>query len=143
MLRIRAMRPEDYPSLVALWRDAGLPSRPEGRDARAHIEREMEGPSSIFLVAEVDGRMVGAVLGTHDGRKGWINRLAVHPAHRGKGIGKMLVEAVEHILEEKGILISCALVEEWNQDSLEFFEEIGYIRHDDIMYLSKRKGQWV
>jgi len=76
---IRELSIGDYDALVALWDESGLPYKPAGRDARGHIARELEGPSSIFLVAEVDGKLAGAVLGTHDGRKGWINRLSVAP----------------------------------------------------------------
>ncbi|RLE35904.1 GNAT family N-acetyltransferase [Candidatus Acetothermia bacterium] len=137
---IRELSIGDYDALVALWDESGLPYKPAGRDARGHIARELEGPSSIFLVAEVDGKLAGAVLGTHDGRKGWINRLSVAPKQRRKGIGRALVRAVEERLAGIGIEIVTCLVETWNETSLAFFEAIGYVRHDDIVYFSKRKG---
>jgi len=137
---IRELSIGDYDALVALWDESGLPYKPAGRDARGHIARELEGPSSIFLVAEVDGKLAGAVLGTHDGRKGWINRLSVAPKQRRKGIGRALVRAVEERLAGIGIEIVTCLVETWNETSLAFFEAIGYVRHDDIVYFSKRKS---
>jgi len=138
--RIRELSIDDYDALVALWEESGLPYKPTGREARGHIARELEGSSSIFLVAEVDGNLAGAVLGTHDGRKGWINRLSVAPKHRQKGIGRALVQAVEERLAEIGIEIVTCLVETWNEGSMAFFKAIGYVRHDDIIYFSKRKG---
>lgn len=57
--RIRQMRSEDYASLIALWKAAGLPCRLKGRDAQENIERELKGACSIFLVAEMDGVVVG------------------------------------------------------------------------------------
>jgi len=138
--RIRELSIDDYDALIALWEESGLPYRPAGRDARGHIARELEGPCAIFLVAEIDGELVGAVLGTHDGRKGWINRLSVAPKHRRKGIGRALVQAVEKRLEEIGIEIVTCLVETWNESSMAFFKAIGYVRHDDIVYFSKRKS---
>ena len=138
MLRIRPLRPDDYDRLIRLWDEAGLDHRPLGRDRRAAIEREIAGPSSVFLVAEEDGQMVGVVLGTHDGRKGWINRLAVAPGVRGRGIGRALVDAVEAQLEACGIGIVTCLIEEWNADSMRFFEAIGYVEHRECVYYSKR-----
>jgi len=138
--RIRELSIDDYDALVSLWEESGLPYRPGGRDARSRIARELDGPCAIFLVAEIDGELAGGVLGTHDGRKGWINRLSVAPEHRRKGIGTALVQAVEKRLEEIGIEIVTCLVETWNGSSMAFFEEIGYVRHDDIVYFSKRKS---
>lgn len=138
-ITIRELRPEDYDALVALWEAAGLPYKPKGRDSRAAITRQLERPTAIYLVAELDGAMVGSVLGTHDGRKGFINRLAVHPAHRGRGIARRLVAEVERRLENLGIEIVEALIENWNEVSMKVFERLGYVKHPDIFYYSKRK----
>jgi len=139
-MQIRDLRPEDYEGLTSLWEAAGLPYRPRGRDGRDRISREIEGECAIFLVAAEDSRLIGSVLGTHDGRKGWINRLAVHPEHRKRGIGRALVAEAEERLLKLGIEIVTCLIEDWNEESLAFFEWIGYARHPDIVYLSKRRS---
>lgn len=131
---------DDYNDLIRLWGEAGLPCRPHGRDSREAIARQMEAGISIFLGAEEDGRIVGAVLGTHDGRKGWINRLAVHPAHRRRGFGRALICAVEARLHGMGIEIIGSLIEDWNEDSMVFFARLGYVAHRDIVYFSKRRS---
>jgi len=136
---IREFRIEDYDALIALWNDAGLQYRPRGRDRREKIERELESGKAVFLVAETEGRLVGSVLGTHDGRRGWINRLAVAPKLRHKGIARMLVAEVEKRLLNLGIEIVACLVEDWNIGSIRTFERLGYIAHPDILYLTKRK----
>lgn len=140
MIEIRELTIADYDKLIELWDKAGLPYRPNGRDQREHITREIEGPCSIFLVAEENGHIVGSVFGTHDGRKGWINRLAVHPDYRRCGIATRLVHEVEKRLEEMGIKIVTCLIEDWNTASQEFFSALGYYRHTDIHYYSKRKN---
>jgi len=75
MINIRKLTIDDYDGLCTLWEEAGLPYRPNGRDTRENIASQIEGECSIYLAIEEDGRLIGAVLGTHDGRKGWINRL--------------------------------------------------------------------
>jgi len=140
MAKIRELTIGDYGALCALWEEAGLPFRPNGRDRQEKIAREIEGPCSIFLVAEDEGELVGAILGTHDGRKGWINRLAISPCHRCQGIASALVAAVEERLSARGIEIFAGQIEDWNESSMIFFERIGYTRHDDIIYYTKRKN---
>lgn len=136
---IRELRVEDYDALVALWDQAKLLYKPRGRDRRDNIERELKGQNAIFLVAEQDGTLIGSIFGTHDGRKGWINRLAVDPAHQRQGIAARLVKEVEDRLYKMGIGIIACLVEDWNCVSLQVFEKLGYTRHQDIIYFTKRK----
>jgi ribosomal protein S18 acetylase RimI-like enzyme len=138
--RIRELRPEDHDDLIRLWEAAELDHRPRGRDRREGIERELAQPTSVFLVWEEDGRLIGAVLGTHDGRKGWVNRLAVLPDRRREGIGEALVRAAETRFESLGIGIVACLIEDWNGDSVRFFESIGYVEHAECIYFTKRKG---
>ena len=138
MISLRPLTIDDYDALRDLWEEAGLPCRPNGRDTRENIASQMRSNCSIYLVAEEDGRMVGAVLGTHDGRKGWINRLAVAPDQRRRGIAAMLVRAVEERLLERGIEIFACQIEDWNETSMTVFDRLGYTRHDDIIYFTKR-----
>jgi len=138
MISLRPLTIDDYDGLRALWEEAGLPYRPNGRDTRENISSQIGSDCSIYLVAEEGGRMVGAVLGTHDGRKGWINRLAVAPYQRKRGIAAMLVRAVEERLLERGIEIFACQIEDWNEPSMTVFDHLGYTRHDDIIYFTKR-----
>jgi GNAT superfamily N-acetyltransferase len=79
------------------------------------------------------------VLATHDGRKGWINRLAVDAASRRRGIGARLVGAAEAWLDAEGMDILACLIESDNPVSMQVFEKLGYIKHEDIIYFAKRK----
>jgi ribosomal protein S18 acetylase RimI-like enzyme len=135
---IRDLRPNDYDAVVALWVEAGLPFKPRGRDTREALASQCEQPTAVYLVAEVAGELVGAVLGTHDGRKGWINRLAVAKAYQGRGLGARLLAEVESRLVAAGLGIFACLVEDWNDDSKVFFERRGYKPFKGITYYTKR-----
>ena len=75
---------------------------------------------------------------THDGRKGWINRLAVDPAYWRRGLaGRLVGEAERWFVEDQGLEIWAALIESENRDSQSLFAALDYRRHD-VVYVSKR-----
>lgn len=140
-LRIEEFRIEDYGRVMELWAAGALPLKPEGRDSRANIARQIALPNVLFLIARAGpgGRIVGTVLATHDGRKGWINRLAVDAAMRRRGIGARLVREAEAWLDAEGMDILACLIESDNPVSMKVFETLGYTKHQDIIYFAKRK----
>ena len=137
-ITIRDLRLEDYEAITRLWAEAGLPFRPHGRDSVVKMALELTRGTAVFLVAEAAGSLVGVVLGTHDGRKGWINRLAVAKAYQRIGIGARLVREVEARLTTLGIEVFAALIEHHNEVSLTFFRDLGYLHDTGIEYFSKR-----
>jgi len=145
-ITIAPLTGRDYEAMVALWKAAGLTYRARGRDSLESIESQIKRPTAIYLKAVVrengQDRIVGVVLGSHDGRRGWINRLAVMPGFQKRGVGGMLVEELERRLAKLGLLLVAVQVDRGNIRSLRFFKGLGYRLHDDIHYLSKRKGDW-
>jgi ribosomal protein S18 acetylase RimI-like enzyme len=104
------------------------------------MQAEMERGGALFVVAETGGEVVGVALGTHDGRRGWINRLAVLPEYQRRGIARRLVRAVEERTDALGIDIVAALIEEDNEASKAFFRSIEYLDSPDVQYFSKRRS---
>jgi ribosomal protein S18 acetylase RimI-like enzyme len=140
---IRPFQIGDYDSVISLWEHANLPFKPKGRDRRESIEQEITKDTALFYVAEYQNRIIGSIFATQDGRKGWINRLAIEPRYQREGIGGLLISEIEKKFDQQGILIVCCLIEDWNKGSLHFFEHKGYQRHNDIIYFSKRKHDLV
>ena len=124
---------------MELWEASDLEYKPRGRDTREHMENEMKSTPDLFLGLFEDERLIGSVIGSFDGRRGWINRLAVHPDYRGEGFGKKLVGEIEKRLREKGARIIAVLVYEDNDSSLEVFKRSGYLVFEGVTYLSKRE----
>jgi ribosomal protein S18 acetylase RimI-like enzyme len=85
---IRAFREDDYDAVVRVWRAAGLTIKPSDRlpELRKIIDRN----PGLFLVADDEGSVAGAVIGAWDGRRAWVYHLAVDPALQRRGIGRML-----------------------------------------------------
>ena len=138
-ISIRRFRIEDYDAVMNLWEICELPLKLKGRDHREKIRAEITRDTAIFLVAEYQSQLIGTVLGTHDGRKGWINRLAVAPEFRHQGLAQRLLKEAESAIYNLGIEIIACLIEDYNQASMDFFQKAGYIKHTDIFYFSTRK----
>lgn len=139
MVEIRPLTVEWYDALLKLWNGAGLAGvKPRGRDSRAETARQMERFPEGFLGAFHGDSLVGAVVATHDGRKGWINGLAVNPVYRCQGIARMLVKAAEALLRSNGVKVIGALTGRDNAGSLKLFEAMGYQIHEDVVYVSRR-----
>jgi ribosomal protein S18 acetylase RimI-like enzyme len=140
--QLRQLGLDDYDDLLSLWRRAGLHSiRPQGRDGREALARQLASGVLTMLGLEVEERLVAAVIVTHDSRKGWINRLAVDPGCRRQGYATRLIEASEALLREQGIPITATLVMSDNAASLALFQKAGYVEVDSgIHYLTKREG---
>jgi len=137
---IRKMSIADYDSLIKLWKEGNIPYRPQGRDSKKNIRWQLQQSNCIYLIAEDNGTIIGVILGTHDGRKGWVNRLIITSAYRQKGIAKRLIEDLEQRLAAIGINIVACLIEDWNTASMQVFKQLGYTKHTDILYFSKRKN---
>lgn len=64
-------------------------------DPETVIERKMAHDPALFLVAEVNGEVVGTLLGGYDGYRGYAYYLAVHPEFQGRGIANAMVARLE------------------------------------------------
>jgi ribosomal protein S18 acetylase RimI-like enzyme len=137
-MELRRLTPFDYNEIMKFWSVAQLPHKPRGRDSEQAMALEMKANPDFFLGAFEHGRLVGTVVLSCDLRKGWINRLAVHPAFRSRGIARALIDESERILRKRGVRIFCVLVEDSNVASKNLFRKCGYVEHQDILYLSKR-----
>jgi len=127
-IRIRPLRVSDHSGLVELLEIAGLRPRVKGRESLAAFAKQLPKNHRWYLGAFDGARLVGCVLGTHDTRKGWINRLAVHPEFRRRGLATRLVRACERAFRSEGIEVFSALIDPGNALSEAFFRALGYDR---------------
>ena len=135
-IRIREFQITEYDKVYDLWKGAGLTIRP-GDDLlgiRAKLQRDPD----LFLVAEDSGRIVGCVLGAWDGRRGWVNHLAVEESHQRTGVGSSLIRELEKRLIRKGARKVNAQIYKANVKSVAFFKAAGYETHSDLIMVGKQ-----
>ena len=121
--------------MIALWRRCGL-IRPVN-DPRKDIARKKRVQRDLFLVAERDGAIVGALMGGYDGHRGWVYYVGSDPDHRGEGIGRALMEAIELRMRALGCPKLNLSVLRVNLDVIGFYERLGY-KEDPVTSLGKR-----
>lgn len=125
-LVIREFQMEDYDAVAALWRACGLSvgvsEQPPG------IAQKLERDPDLFLVAEVGGEIVAAVVGTYDGRRGAFYRFGVRPDLQKQGVGSRLLSELEARFKAKGVHKVLLQVHEHNAEVEEFYRKAGYER---------------
>ncbi len=121
---LRDCRPEDVDAVLDLWRQAG--ATPGVTDTAADLLRAITDSPAHVLVAEAAGRLVGSIIGTFDGWRANIYRLAVHPAWRRQGLARALLAEVEQRLARQGCKRVTALVEKAHPLAMSFWEAVGY-----------------
>jgi RimJ/RimL family protein N-acetyltransferase len=123
-LSIRPCRVEDIQPVLKLWRQAD--ATPGVTDTAEDLGRAMDESPAHVLVADVGGHVVGSVIGSFDGWRGNLYRLAVHPDHRRQGVARALVTEVEKRLAQQGVKRITALVEKDHPGAMNFWEAAGY-----------------
>jgi ribosomal protein S18 acetylase RimI-like enzyme len=131
------MTTEDYERVYALWASMPGVGLNDTDDAKAGIARFLKrNPASCF-VAEDGDRLAGTILAGHDGRRGHIYHLAVHPDYRRQGIGRGLVQAALDALRDEGITKAMLVVFQENIGGNEFWETQGFTTRNDLIYRNK------
>jgi len=136
-VKIRTLKKEDLDAIVE------IDERVLGENRRNYWERKLElmnnKASQISLVAELEGRVVGFILGDISGWEfgvpetiGWIDTIGVEPACQKKGLATALACELVQNLKSFGVKTIYTLVS-WNDwDLLQFFHAMGFSRGDMI-----------
>lgn len=124
----------DYEQVHSLWlKIKGFAIRSVD-DSKEGVARFLERNPGISVVAEEDGRIVGAILCGHDGRRGCLYHVCVDENYRLKGIGKaMVVYCMEALKKEKINKVSLIAFTE-NDIGNAFWKEIGWTKREDLNY---------
>lgn len=126
----------DYQNVMSLWKickGIGFSNADSKDSVQAYLRRN---PGMSF-VAKYQNEIIGAVLCGHDGRRGYLHHLAVHPAYRNQGIGRSLVDRCVSALQQIGIQKCHLFIFNSNIEGIQFWEKIGWLHRNDIGIVSK------
>ncbi len=137
---IQEMSVNDYDEVRALWESSdGIEIG--DIDSRQDILRFLERNPGLSFVAREGGELVGVVLCSHDGRRGYIDQLAVRSSHRRQGIGRSLVARCLFHLMRLGIRRWNLFVLEDNQPAISFWQALGWAERVELVTMSRQSGE--
>ena len=129
--------PSDYEQVIELWQSIEKGVHLGRSDTLTEIEKKISRDPDLFLVAESDGNVIGAVMGGFDGRRGLIYHLAVTSSFRGRGIGSCLMKEVEARLRAKGCLKCYLMVTLDNIEVADYYGQLGWRPMDQVHLYGK------
>ena len=135
MYDLRPMTAADIPAALALWTGMdGLSLFPS--DSVEGIGRYLDRNTGLSVICQLDGRVVGAALAGHDGRRGWLHHVAVVPGCRLRGIGRAMVEWCVARLKAHGIGRCHIFVNAANAEAKVFWNHVGWDERPNVHVMS-------
>ena len=123
-LEIRDIADQDVPDVIALWNAAGV-ARPWNDPARdiAFARRDTH---STVLVGLDSGQIVASAMVGEDGHRGWVYYVAISPERQRSGLGRVMMQAAEDWLKQRGVWKVQLLVRADNAQAAKFYDQLGY-----------------
>ncbi|MEM1803806.1 MAG: GNAT family N-acetyltransferase [Desulfurococcaceae archaeon] len=115
----------DLESLTRIYSDS---AEALGKDDIDWIRAVLKSNSKriIAIVAKYNGAVVGFAIAYRNGKRAYIDSIAVDKNYRGMGIGKAILEYLEKIFLEKRVKLVFLSVKSWNVRALDFYLRNGY-----------------
>jgi len=134
-IEIRELESTDFDAVTTLWREAsGVVVRDV--DRREPLTAYLARNPGLSFVALDDGTIVGAVLCGTDGRRGYLQHLAVARSHQRRGIGRELAARCVNALAAQGIDKCHLIVLVDNHRAAAFWTRIGWSDRLDVRLMS-------
>ena len=124
-LQIRSYCDADEGGVVRLWNSV-FPNDPPWNEPVTVIRRKVAVQPELFLVAILDGSVVGTTLAGFDGCRGWIHHVGVDPSARRRGVGSLLVREAAARLRGIGCPKLNLQIRAANQTAIQFYESLEF-----------------
>lgn len=131
---IRVMTMEDYEEVHQLWMEIhgfGIRSLDDSKEG---VERFLKRNPNTSMAALMDGKIVGAILCGHDGRRGCLYHVCVQESYRKHGIGQQMVKACLAALQEEKINKVNLIAFRKNEVGNRFWQSLGWKFKGDVNY---------
>ncbi len=134
-MQIRSFQASDEPEVIALWQESDLTRA--WNDPHKDIARKLTVQPELFVVGIQDNQLISSAMFGFEGHRGWVNYLAVAPAHQRKGHASTLMRWGEEALKARGCPKINLQVRSSNSAVIAFYKSLGY-GIDEVTSLGKR-----
>lgn len=128
------MTVEDYEGVYALWMSIKGFAIRSIDDSKEGVARFLLRNQDTSVVAVEDGRIIGAILCGHDGRRGCLYHVCVRQECRRKGVGKAMVVFCMEKLKAEQISKVSLIAFTANDIGNAFWRRIGWTKREDLNY---------
>lgn len=113
--------PVDIPDIMEIERACFSDPWPQ-----SGVESELYNPYGLYVLAFIEGRCVGYIMGTALYEDCDINNVAVSPAYRRIGIGRRMMESFLNQCRQKGVERVMLEVRESNAQAIGLYRAFGF-----------------
>lgn len=131
---VRKMTIEDYDEVKALWMSINGFAIRSIDDSYDGVKRFLLRNPDTSIVAVFEGKIIGAILCGHDGRRGCFYHVCVNKNYRLKGVGKAMVIMAMEALKAEHINKVSLIAFTKNDIGNAFWKEIGWTKREDLNY---------
>ena len=123
-------------------------SIPSVAEYEARIRQKLEHSTFLVVVDEASSRVVGfAYNGSFRERPAydWASEISIYvaPEHQARGLGSVLLDALEELMRAQGVIMSEACITSTNEGSVAFHEKHGYAVCGEHHACGYKLGRWL
>ncbi len=134
-MEYRVLNISDYGNIISLWQEVEGVCLREA-DSKEGVHKYLQRNPNLIFVAENEGIIVGTIMSGHDGKRGYIQHLAIDKKYRNAGVASTLLNKCVASLKEEGIIKSHIHVLSGNELAKEFWKNRGWYKRNDIEVFS-------
>jgi len=133
-MKVENFKMQYYHEVLALWKRAeiGVGSS----DTKEEIELILDRNPELFLIGKEEEKVVAVVIGTFDGRRGYVHHLAVDPVYQKEGYGKAIMDDLIERFRRKKVHKIHLFIEKRNKKVMNFYSKHGWEIRDDLIMMS-------
>lgn len=124
MTCIRSFKLSDYRDVMKIWSRTATKER-EAKTLQMLVQ-QLACDRDLVVVAEHENEVVGAIMGTKQGSRGFFYCLAVSPDFQSRGVGRKLVSELQERFYQKGAKKLLIMVDEGTEKLMEYYRHLGF-----------------
>ena len=133
-MKIEKFKIEYYDEVVELWRKTGIEM--VSSDTIDEVTRVLNRNPDLFLIGKAQEKVIAVVIGTFDGRRGYVHHLAVDPDYQKMGFGKTIMDGLIEQFRKMNIHKVHLFIEKSNRAVVEFYNHLGWDVREDLIMMS-------
>ena len=133
-VKIEKFKIEYYDEILELWKKTGIGVG--SSDTIDEVTRVLNRNPDLFLIGKIKEKVIAVVIGTFDGRRGYVHHLAVDPNYQKMGFGKIIMKALIERFRTNNIQKVHLFIEKSNNRVAEFYNNLGWDVREDLIMMS-------